>query len=192
MKREDIEKILKNVGIAEDKIKTTVDSIMAENGKDIEAEKTKTSAEIEKLNKANETIKGLQSGIKKFDGVDVEGLKKSAKDWEDKYKTDIATEQAKSKKLEQTYKLKEALAEVGATDPDYVIFKHGGVEKFTFNDDNRIIGLDDTIKAFKETNPTQFKDVQMMKVNSGGVHGGLGGAEPTTMRSALAEKYKQD
>ncbi len=39
---------------------------------------------------ANETIKGLRETVTKFDGVDVDGLKNSVKDWENKYNTDIA------------------------------------------------------------------------------------------------------
>ena len=59
MKRETIEALLKEAGVAEDKMKTTVDGIMAENGKDIEAEQAKTTAETAKLTTANNTIKDI-------------------------------------------------------------------------------------------------------------------------------------
>lgn len=42
------------------------------------------------LKTANDTIKGLKDTVSKFDGVDLDGLKNSVKDWENKYNTDIA------------------------------------------------------------------------------------------------------
>ena len=79
-------KFLEELGIE----KEAIDKIMAENGKDIEAEKAKVTAEAEKLKTANETIKSLQETVKKFDGVDVEQLKKDLADAEAKYNTDIS------------------------------------------------------------------------------------------------------
>lgn len=70
--------------------KETIDKIMAENGKDIEAQKALTTAESNKLATANNTIKQLQETVKKFDGVDVEKLKSDIGNWEIKYNTDIS------------------------------------------------------------------------------------------------------
>jgi SAM-dependent methyltransferase len=63
MKRE----FLKELGLADD----LIEKVMAENGKDVEAQKTLTTAEATKLIAANDTIKQLQDTVKKFDGVDV-------------------------------------------------------------------------------------------------------------------------
>jgi hypothetical protein len=62
------------------------------------------------LLKANETIKGLNETVAKFDGVDLEKLKKDASDWENKYNTDIA-----AVKLDSAVSL--ALAEAKAKNP---------------------------------------------------------------------------
>ena len=63
-----------------------INAIMAENGRDIEAAK-KPFADYDTLKTqlatAQETIKG-------FEGQDIEGIKKSAKEWEEKYNTAIA------------------------------------------------------------------------------------------------------
>lgn len=180
MKREQIETLLKEAGVAEDKLKTTLDAVMAENGKDVEAEKAKTTAKEGELSKANDTIKGLQDNIKKFDGVDIEKLKLSAQEWETKYNADIAAEQDKAKKLERTYALKEALRGAGVIDPDYIIYKHGGVEKFAWNDEGKLVGLDETIKPYKESSPNCFKQEDggnggsSFRANSGAEHGGGG------------------
>lgn len=52
-------------------------------------DKAKLDAKIEELKKAEEAKTQLEASIKKFDGVDLEGLKKAATDWESKYNADI-------------------------------------------------------------------------------------------------------
>ncbi|WP_051280664.1 phage scaffolding protein [Anaerovorax odorimutans] len=143
---------LKELGLEQE----VISKIMAENGKDIEAEKAKTTAKVGELNTANQTIKDLKESVSKFDGVDVVKLKKDVSDWETKYNTDIATERAKAENLQKEYGLKDALKASGVVDPEYLIFKHGGVEKFAFGADGKPIGLDDITKPYKESNPHLF------------------------------------
>ena len=63
-----------------------IDAIMAENGRDIEGAK-KPFADYDTIKQqlatAQETIKG-------FEGQDIEGVRKSAKEWEEKYNQAIA------------------------------------------------------------------------------------------------------
>lgn len=158
MKREEIEKLLKESGVAEDKLKSIVDTVMSKNGDDIEAEKSKTTAKDGELVKANETIKTLQGDIKKFDGVDIESLKTKATDLQTKYDTDIAAEKKKATDLQKTFALKESLKTKGVTDPEYLIYKHGGLDKFAFGEDGNPIGIDDTLKTYKDSSPTLFAD----------------------------------
>lgn len=165
MKREFLE------GLSLDK--EVVDKIMAENGKDIETEKAKTTAKETELTKANETIAGLQADIKRFDGVDVEKLKQAATEWETKYNNDIKTERDKTEKLAKEYTLKEALKGMGVSDPDYLIYKHGGLEKFAFDGDGKAVGLSETIAPYKESSPNLFAE-DVAKANTGGIHGGTG------------------
>ena len=78
MKRE----FLQNFRVGDQPLaKEIIDAIMAENGRDIEETK-KGFSDYEtikdQLAKAQETIKG-------FEGQDIEGVRKAAKDWEDKY-----------------------------------------------------------------------------------------------------------
>ena len=57
MKRE----FLKSLTVGEQELpKELIDAIMAENGKDIEAQKALTAAEAQKVTAANDTIKQLQ------------------------------------------------------------------------------------------------------------------------------------
>ena len=200
MKTEIIEKILKDAGIADDKIKDTVSAIFAENGKDVEAEKAKTAAKDGELEKANETISGLQETIKKFDGKDPEKLQADMDALRKKYDDDITAEKKKTSDLQKTMTLKEALSGAGVLDAEYLIYKHGGIDKFAFSDEGKPIGLDDTLKPYRESNPTLFKSgedpegsgsdnsgVSSFRVNSGGEHGG--GGAPDYDKMSDAEYY---
>ena len=53
-------------------------------------DKRKYDDTVAELGTANDTIKGLRETVAKFDGVDVDKLKKDASEWETKYNTDIA------------------------------------------------------------------------------------------------------
>ena len=79
-------KFLESFGIE----KEAIDKIMAENGKDIEAQKALTAAETQKVTAANNTIKQLLNAVKKFDGVDVEKLKGDLAALQQKYDADTA------------------------------------------------------------------------------------------------------
>lgn len=91
--------------------------IMAINGTDIENAKNKAdkSQEIENLKSelktTKETLEAANVQIKSFEGLDVEGIKKQATDWEEKYKNfetqSKAEKEAFEKKLaDQQYDFK--------------------------------------------------------------------------------------
>lgn len=175
MRREDIEKLLKDNGVADEKIKATVDMVMAENGKDIEAEKAKTTAKEGELTKANETVKGLQDSIKKFDGVDIDKLQEDAKNLQSKYDTDIKAAQSAADMLRKEFGLKESLRNARVLDPDYLIFKHGGVDKFTFDGEGKPIGVEAVIKPYKESLSHVFKtETTQIKYNPNAGEGNKG------------------
>lgn len=127
-----------------------IEKIMAEHEKTVQAEQSKTTAKEAELKTAKETISGLQDTIKKFDGVDVEKLQQDAKDWERKYNEDLKAEKAKAENVRKEYALKEAMAKTGVLDPDYLIYKAGGLEKFTFDKDSKPVGVEDALKPYKE------------------------------------------
>lgn len=166
--------------------KEVIDQIMAEHGKSVQAEQAKTTAKDGELVKANETIKGLQETVKKFDGVDVDKLKQSAADWETKYNTDVAAERAKAENLKKEYDLKDALKAQGVLDPDYLIFKHGGIEKFAFAD-GKPVGLEDITKPYKESSPHLFAQQEnKLPIKTGLSHQGGGEGVPDKKEEANA------
>ena len=103
MKRE----FLQNFKVGDQPLpKEIIDAIMAENGKDIEAAK-KPFADYDtikdQLATAQETIKG-------FENQDIEGVRKSAKEWEDKYNQAIKDHNTKLADMEFDGELKDAIA----------------------------------------------------------------------------------
>ncbi|QHI72894.1 phage scaffolding protein [Aminipila terrae] len=102
----------------------------------------------EQLKTANGTIETL----KKSNG-DNETLQKTIKEHEETIKN-LRVDSEKSRK---EYSLKDKLRSIDVTDPDYLIYKHGGVDKFNFDKDGNPIGLEETVKSYKESIPQIFK-----------------------------------
>ena len=111
-----------------------------------------------KYNTANETIKGLRETVSKFDGVDVDGLKKSVTDWETKYNTDIA-----AVKLDSAVNM--ALVEAKAKNPklakaalDMSVIKLDG---------DKLLGLTEQIDTLKQSDAYLF-DIEQQADDKGG------------------------
>ncbi len=156
MKTELIKSLLTAAGLPEDKHKDIVDGIMAENGKDLAAEQAKTTAKAAELTAANATITELRNAVKQYDGKDPVKLQADLDALQNKYNTDIAAEQKKASDITRGFVLKEELAAAGVTDPGYLIYLHGGVDKFAWSDD-KPVGLADIVKPYRESHPGIFK-----------------------------------
>ena len=103
---------------------------------------------VKELNTANATIEDLKE---KNAGNDE--LQKKVKD----YETEVANLKTAAANTKKEYALRDKLKEAGVTDVDYLIYKQGGVDKFTFNKEGDVIGLDDVLKPLKESSPHLFK-----------------------------------
>lgn len=178
MKRE----FLKGLGVADENI----EKIMAEHKKELQAETAKADAKEAELTAANSTIAGLRNDIKKYDGVDVDDLKKKADDWEARYNADIQTERGKADLIRREYALKNALKEKGVAEPDYIIYKNGGVEKFAFDGEGNPVGVDDILKPYKESSPALFSGSENSSVTVD-LGGGSGTPAGNADRSANAQ-----
>jgi hypothetical protein len=99
------------------------------------------------LKTANDTIKDLQK-----DNKDNEDLQTKVKDYEKKIEI-METESAN--KIKELV-LKDKLRDAGVKDADYLIFKHGGVDKFNYDSTGNLIGLEDTLKPYRESMPYNF------------------------------------
>lgn len=143
-------KFLEDLGLE----KEVIDKIMDEHGVGITAAK----ADVQKLENERDDFKSKYEAAEKTitglkaDEAANETLQKTIKDHE----TTIAKLQADSDILKKSYSLKEKLTSLGVNDPDYIIFKHGGVDKFTYDKNGELVGLEDTIKPYKESLPHVF------------------------------------
>lgn len=125
-------------------------------------DKKKFEAQAIELSTAQETIKGLKDTVSKFDGVDVDGLKKAATDWETKYNEGIA-----AAKLDNALTL--ALVEAKVKNPKLA---RAGLDMSVIKlDGDNIIGLSEQLDKLKETDGYLFDTVdEGARVNTGASH----------------------
>lgn len=105
------------------------------------------NTKVNELKTANDTIKDL-----KKDNADNETLQKRISEHE----TTIGSLQKENADLKKSYALKEALSKEGCKDPDYFIYRQGGLEKFTFDKEGTPIGVKELVEPMKADNPLLF------------------------------------
>ena len=160
---------LKGLGLEQD----AIDKIMAENGRDIEAQKALTTTAETNLATANTTITQLKDAVKKFDGVDVTALNNQITSLQTKYDSDIAA-------LKLDTALDHALSAAKARNPK--LAKAALDTSKIKLDGDKLLGLDDQLTALKTSDPYLFAEEQTkdpdesnqnqtgFRLNSGGTH----------------------
>lgn len=118
---------------------------------------------VKELNAANTTI----ADLKKDNENNAELQKKITT-----YETEITNLKTAAANTQKEYALRDKLKEAGVADVDYIIYKQGGLDKFTFDKDGKPIGIDDVLKPMKEASPHLFKTQQ------GGGYSPAGGGNP--------------
>lgn len=106
------------------------------------------NAKVEELKTANKTIKDI--------GDKNKGNEALQKDLET-YQADVKNLKKENETLKKTYAIKESLTKAGCTDPDYLLFKQGGIDKFTFDPDGKVVGMEELVKQYREATPHVFK-----------------------------------
>ncbi len=150
---------LEGLGITDE---TVVKSITDTYNADIKTEKDSTAAVQKQLDEANTTIKS-------YADMDIEGVKKSAADWEEKYKKSEADRLAfehrtKVGNMVKGLKLKDSIYE------DYLTNQL--IEKQLKFEGDKLIGGDDVISSFKEAHPDAFQTEPVPPKFSYDTHGG--------------------
>lgn len=105
------------------------------------------NGKVEELKTANATI----TTIKK-ENKDNETLQNTISTHE----ATIANLQKENSDMKKTYALKEILSGSGCADPDYLIYKHGGIDKFTFDKDGKPVGAEQVAETYKKAIPHIF------------------------------------
>lgn len=132
-------------------------------------DKSKYDAKVSELEAANNTVSQLKNEMK-----DNEGLQQKISEYESvvqKMKDEAALNA-------KTYALKAKLTEAGAVDADYLIYKQGGIDKFTFDDTGKPVGVDDILNPLKESSPHLFKVEQNPGYNPSSGNGAGGEKNP--------------
>lgn len=138
-----LRKILETAKLTEDgklDIETVMKSVNTEFPKHA-VPKSDFNTKVEELKTANGTI----TELKKANG-DNEELQKKIGEYEEEIKNLKKSAEDTSK----TYALKEQLSKQGVLDPDYLIYKAGGIEKFTFDKEGKPVGVEEAVKPYKE------------------------------------------
>ena len=143
-----------------------IDSIISENGKDIEATKAKAdkTQEIEnlksQLSEKDKLIEEANVQIENFKGMDVEGIKKAADEYKAKYEQ--AAAEAKTKETEYQQKLAEQAYEFKLNETVSTLKFPNELTKNAFVNElkakklplegEKLLGFDDYIKEVGEKN----------------------------------------
>ena len=188
MKRSFLENLFKDLE-AEDSIKKNIiDSIMTENGNDINAEKTKTLTAQNDLKVKEGVIEELNTKIKEASSVDIEALKK------EQFDLGKAEGSKEVEEFKKTNALKSSIK--GAKDFDLVYSKLDKDKiKYEKNDKGEytVSGIDEQIKDVKEKYSFLFEEEDdgsgNTDINLGGEHKGGSQETPTTLYGALKEKF---
>lgn len=167
MKTEDLQKL----GLNQEQI----DAVFKLNGQEIAAEQAKAGTVRQELETANKTIKDLQAAAKKFDGVDVDGLRAQLTAAQKKYDEDVASlrlDNAVNLALEKAH-ARNGKAVRALLDMSKVQLKDGA-----------LTGLDDQLTALRESDAWAFDLGQTGA--SGAEHGAGGDTHTDGVESAFA------
>ncbi len=143
-------KFLEDLGLE----KEVVDKIIAEHGKSIQAEQSKTEDKEKELDLVNGKLKDANKAIKSYKDMDIDKIKESAEKWEQDYKTS----QKELEKFKNETTLNNALRDYDSIDVE-LLEKAIDKDALKFTDDG-ITGLKEQIDKIKEDKPYLFKEVE--------------------------------
>lgn len=169
MKRSFLENLFKDLEAEDSVKKNIIDSIMTENGNDINAEKTKTLTAENDLKVKEGLIEELNKKIKESSSVDIEEIKRVAKE------EGFAEGSKEVEEFKKTNALKSSIK--GAKDFDLVYSKLDKDKiKYEKNDKGEytVSGIDEQIKDVKEKYSFLFDEEDdgsgNTDINLGGEH----------------------
>lgn len=139
-------KELEDLGLS----KEQVDSVMKINGTDIENAKSSVKDKEDEISNLTEQLKTANNTI-----ADLKKTNESNEELQGKvgeYEKEVKRLKTEAENTAKTYALKEHLSKAGVIDADYLIYKHGGIDKFTFDKENKPVGVEEALKAYKEDN----------------------------------------
>ena len=171
MKRSFLEGLFKDLEAEDSVKKNIIDSIMTENGNDVNTEKTKTLTAQNDLKVKEGLIEELNTKIKEAGSVDIEEIKRVAKE------EGFAEGSKEVEEFKKTNALKSSIK--GAKDFDLVYSKLDQ-EKIKYEKDDKgeyvVSGIDEQIKDVREKYSFLFEEENdgsgNTEINLGGEHKG--------------------
>lgn len=165
MNRSFIENQLKDKGISEEDIKTIVQNIIDENGKDINNEKARTESVRNELKVKEALVDELNAKIKEASSVDIEKIKKEQFDLGKAEGSKEVDEFKKTNALRNSIK--------GAKDFDLVCSKLDQSKiEYEKNEkgDYIVKGIDEQLESVKKNFSYLFENEKTIDINLGGEH----------------------
>lgn len=137
-------KELEDLGLSKEQI----DSVMKINGTDIENAKAPVKDKENEITNLQEQLKTANTTITDLKKTNASNEELQGKVTE--YEKEVKRLKTEAENTAKTYALKEQLSKAGVVDAEYLIYKHGGIDKFTFDKENKPVGIEETIKPYKE------------------------------------------
>lgn len=134
-----------------------IEAIMAEHGKDITASQNTIQNLTTERDGLNAQLVDANKTIKSYTDMDIDGIKKSAADWETKYKNDTKVLKDQLDAANYSFGVERAVSGLK--------FTSEGAKKSFMADltakklqlqDGKLLGLDDFVKSYKESDPGAF------------------------------------
>lgn len=156
MNREELSKI-KVEGLESGLPKEVIDEIMKLNGHSIEEFKKNNETLTTEINGLKNQLKDANEKIKSFADIDVSELQKSIDDWKTKYETDTKALKDNLSKKEYEFKVKEVMADIkfSSNSAKRTFFEDLKAKELKLEND-KILGFDDYLKEYKESDPDAF------------------------------------
>lgn len=169
MKRSFLEGLFKDLEAEENIKKSIIDSIMTENGNDVNMEKTKAESLRNDLKIKEGVIEELNTKIKEVDSVDIEEIKRQAKS------EGYAEGSKEVEEFKKTNALKSSIQ--GAKDFD-LVFSKLDKDKIEYEKNDKgeyeVKGIEEQIKDVKEKYSFLFEEEndgsENAEINLGGEH----------------------
>lgn len=180
---------LKGLGLE----KEIIDQIMAENGKDIELEKSKTKELQTQLDTVNSTIKERDKQLEtlKNSTGDIEELKAQITKLQDENKTAKEAYEKEVKTIKVNSALEKALTSAKAKNNKAVLALLELGEDVELEEDGSVKGLDEKIKSLKKTDSYLF-DSEKTTVSISGTKPGESNQQAQETTKTNSEKSYED
>lgn len=153
MKTED----LKNQGLTDEQIQY----VMSENSKDIKKYKDLSETQKTQLEDVNKQLTEANKQIEDFKEMDIEGIKKSAEDYKQKFEQAQKDSEIKVKEMQYDTDLSNYIKSLEMTDEVHAEnLKNKIKEKELKFEEGKLLGGDDFVKEYKEKHPNAFKSTE--------------------------------